>query len=83
MLNVIAIKQALADMEKKASKAQETKPVTEQIDELVTELSSVMDDGVEREQLQKLAYLDRREKVAIAKVLAGIDALTHQGRDDG
>lgn len=83
MLNVVAIKQALANMEKQASVVEKTKPVTEQIDELVTELSSVMDDNERQEQFRKLAYLDRREKIAIAKVLAGVDALTHQGRNDG
>lgn len=78
MLNVESIKQALVSMEKKASEVDRTRPVTEQIDELVTQLSGAMDDGEKQEQLQKRAYLDRREKVAIAKILAGVDALTHQ-----
>jgi len=78
MLNVESIKQALVSMQKEASAADRTKPVTDQIDELVTQLSGVMDDGEKQEQLQKQAYLDRREKVTIAKILAGVDALTHQ-----
>ena len=78
MLNVESIKQALVSMQNEASAADRTKPVTDQIDELVTQLSGVMDDGEKQEQLQKQAYLDRREKVTIAKILAGVDALTHQ-----
>ncbi len=78
MLDVMSIKLALAEMSKKASVAERDKPVTEQIDELVVALSGAVDNSKNREQLQKRAYLDRREKVAIAKVLAGIDALAHR-----
>jgi len=79
MLNAEAIKQALAGMQKKASEENRSKPVSEQIDELVTTLSGVMDDGEKQAQLQKRAFDERREQVTIAKILAGIDALSHQG----
>lgn len=78
MLNLATIKKALADMQKQASAVERDKPVTEQIDELVTQLSGAIDDGKGQEQLQKQAFVARREKVIVAKVLAGIDALTHQ-----
>lgn len=78
MLTVTAIKQALADMQKQASEVPRDKPVTEQIDELVSGLTGAIGDGEMQEQLQKQAFEDRREKVIIAKVLAGLDALTHQ-----
>jgi hypothetical protein len=80
MLNVESIKQALAGMQKQASEEAPLKPVSEQIDELVTQLSGAMGDGEKREQLQKRAFEERRERVIIAKVLAGLDALAHQER---
>ena len=82
MLSVETIKQALAGMQKQASEGARHKPVGEQIDELVTQLSGAIGDGEKHEQLQKLAFEERRERVIIAKVLADLDALSHQGTQD-